>query len=63
MRFILVVGATLLSMVAALPPQGESMPLLQPRCLASGVDCTADPNSCCSGLCAEDHGCGCYTCT
>ncbi|KAI1494424.1 hypothetical protein F5X96DRAFT_665718 [Biscogniauxia mediterranea] len=37
MRFILVVGATLLSMVAALPPQGESMPLLQPRCLASGV--------------------------
>ncbi|KAI5928239.1 hypothetical protein F4810DRAFT_706133 [Camillea tinctor] len=62
MRFILVVGAALLSIVAALPPQSESMPLLEPRCLASGANCDDDVNGCCSGTCAEDRSCGCLTC-
>lgn len=24
--------------------------------------CDSDVNGCCSGVCAENHGCGCLTC-
>ncbi|KAI1082959.1 hypothetical protein F5B20DRAFT_530990 [Whalleya microplaca] len=62
MRFTLTIIATLFAVASALPSEGEPLALLQPRCLASGVDCTDDQTSCCSGLCSENEGCGCYTC-
>ncbi|KAI0153228.1 hypothetical protein GGR57DRAFT_468089 [Xylariaceae sp. FL1272] len=62
MRFTLAVFATLFASAMAIPPTNEVFGALEKKCLASGADCTSDVNGCCSGLCSENHGCGCYTC-
>ncbi|KAI2472712.1 hypothetical protein F4781DRAFT_382676 [Annulohypoxylon bovei var. microspora] len=62
MQFSLVIIATLFTIASAMPAGSDLLLPLEPRCLASGADCTMDVNACCNGLCFENEGCGCYLC-
>ncbi|KAI1205264.1 uncharacterized protein F4807DRAFT_291834 [Annulohypoxylon truncatum] len=62
MRFSLTIIATLFAVASAIPAGSDMLLPLEPRCLATGVDCTFDVNACCNGVCSENEGCGCLTC-
>ncbi|OJD31433.1 uncharacterized protein BKCO1_4800074 [Diplodia corticola] len=64
MRFSLSIITLFLASALAAPASEapEASGLLQARCIANGVECINDVNSCCSNLCAMDKTLGTYTC-
>ncbi|KAI1275609.1 hypothetical protein F5Y07DRAFT_400145 [Xylaria sp. FL0933] len=60
MCFTLAICVSLFAAAMAISSSGNTFGTLERKCLAKGTECYESGN-CCSGVCTEDHGCGCLT--